>query len=81
MEIIELALTGISGIMFLAGCIWIAIIAFQNDETLMGIFSLICGIVALVYGIQNMEQCKVPLIILAFGFVGNIVSQMLSMGA
>jgi hypothetical protein len=53
----------------LVGAIWIAVIAFQNGDTVWGVLSIFCGIVAIVYGAQHFEECKVPLILLIVGAV------------
>jgi len=70
-----IALAIIGGVCSLVGVVWIAVIAFQNDDILMGVLSLICGIVALVYGIQHSQEAKTPLILLGVGFVLSVVGR------
>lgn len=57
----------------LVGAIWIAVVAFQNGDIAMGVFSIFCFIVTIVYGIQNIDSCKVPLVLLVIGVIGRIV--------
>jgi hypothetical protein len=71
-----IAVAGIGGICTLVGVVWIAVIAFQKNDILMGILSLVCGIVALVYGVQHMDEAKVPLILLVVGIVLSGVGQL-----
>jgi hypothetical protein len=66
-------LTGVGGLIFVIGWIWILVIAFQNGDVIWGILSLLCGLVGLIYAIQHFEQAKIPLGLLAGGIVLNIV--------
>jgi hypothetical protein len=59
----------LGSILALVGAIWIAVIAFQNGDTVWGVLSLFCGIVAIVYGVQHADEAKVPLILLIIGIV------------
>lgn len=73
----EIALVIIAGLCGLAGTIWICVVAVQNDEVGWAVVCLLCGIVAIVYAIQNFDQCKIPLALIIIGFIGNIVAQAL----
>jgi len=72
MESLIIVLGLVSAIMTIAGAVWIAVIAFQHGETGWGIGALICGIVTLVYGFQNFEECKIPLALFGFGILIRI---------
>jgi hypothetical protein len=67
----------IGGICGLIGWIWIVILAFQNGDTGWGIISLICGIAALIYGVQHFDEAKVPLGLLALGIISRITYRVL----
>lgn len=69
------ALVLLFSICTLAGAIWIALLAFQEGEIAFGVFSIVCGIVAIVYGIQRFDDAKIPLGLMAVGIVGNIITR------
>ena len=79
MEIVLLLLAGLMGIAGFVGGVWIAIIAFKNDEPVMGVLSFCCAIVAIIYGVQNMGECRIPLILVVIGVIGSILSNVVSM--
>jgi hypothetical protein len=64
----ELALSAIGGIMALVGWIWIVVAAFK-DSIGWGIGSLLCGIVALIYGAMNFATLKVPVLLYVVGLI------------
>lgn len=76
-----IALAYVGYICSLVGVIWIAVIAFQNNDVVMGVLSLFCGIVALVYGVQHLAEAKTPLILLAVGVVLSMAGQISVLGA
>ena len=49
------------------GVIWIAIIAFQEEQPIWGIACLLCFPAALIYGVMRFDEAKIPLGILAVG--------------
>jgi 1,4-dihydroxy-2-naphthoate octaprenyltransferase len=59
----------LGSLMALVGAIWIAVIAFQNDDMLWGILSIFCGIAAIIYGVQHFDQAKLPLGLLVLGII------------
>ena len=70
---------GFLGILTLVGMVWIAVIAFQNGEIAWGIFSLLCGIVALIYGILHFDEAKIPLILMIIGMVCGTIGRVAMM--
>lgn len=70
-------LSAVFGLCGLVGWIWIVVIAFQSGEIGWGIGSVVCGIVAIVYGAKNFEKAKIPLGLLGGGMVGNILVSVL----
>lgn len=76
-----IALAYVGYVCSLVGIIWIAVIAFQNNDILMGVLSLLCGIVALVYGIQHFAEAKAPVILLAVGIILSGVGRVSVLGA
>jgi len=71
----------IGGLLALIGAIWIAVIAFQNEEVVWGIFSIFCGIAALIYGVQHFDEAKVPLGLLVVGIVLSAAGRIMASGA
>lgn len=65
----------LGSLMALAGAIWIAIIAFQNDDTVWGIVSIFCGIAAIIYGVQHIDQAKLPLGLLFLGIIVGAIGR------
>jgi hypothetical protein len=57
----------------LASIIWLALLAFQDDEPIWGVLSLLCGVVAIIYGVRNLDRAKIPLLILLTAIVGNVL--------
>lgn len=68
-------LTLVGSFLVLVGEIWIVVIAFQDGDTEWGILSLLCLILAIIYGVQNFDKAKVPVILMAVGFVAGTVGQ------
>lgn len=64
----------------LAGVIWVAVLAFQDGEIGWGIGSIICGIVAIVYAVKNMDRALIPLILIGVGIVGNAIVRVAAAG-
>ena len=44
------------------GVIWIAVIAFQNEEPIWGVAALLCFPAAIIYGVMRFDEAKIPLI-------------------
>ena len=63
------------------GAIWIIVVAFTEGDILMGVLSIICGIVTIIYGIQHMDRCKIPLILMGVGMVIAIIGNVALGGA
>ena len=51
---------------------WITVTAFSEGEAVWGVGCLIFFPIALVYGIMNFAELKIPVILLAVGAVGRI---------
>jgi hypothetical protein len=79
LEAIFLLMGGIAGLCGLAGVVWTMVVAIQNGDIAWGIIGLCCGIVAIVYAVQHIDECKVPLILMVVGVVGRILIQVLAM--
>ncbi len=63
-------LNGLGGLAILVGVIWTAVIAFQKENILWGIFCLLCApLVALIYGILNFDRAMVPVILIIVGLI------------
>lgn len=65
----------------IAGTIWIAVIAFQKGDLLWAIASIFCGIAAVTYGVQNLNQAKIPLALLIAGTAITVVGRILILQA
>ncbi|QDU26095.1 hypothetical protein ETAA8_11690 [Anatilimnocola aggregata] len=63
----------LGSVLSLVGLIWIVVIAFQNGDIVWGIVSIFCGIAAIIYGVQHMEQAKIPLGMLVAGIILSVV--------
>lgn len=80
MDALALGLMLIGTLIALVGYIWVAVIAFQ-DHWGWGIGCLCCGIVQLIYAIQNWDDAGKPFLIMVGGSVmANIGSFMLESG-
>jgi hypothetical protein len=67
-------LLGIGSLCGTVGIIWIAVIAFQKGDVLMGVLSLVCcGLVAIYYGATHLPETKVPLILVGVAVVANVL--------
>ena len=62
------------GVCGLIGLVWTVVIAIQSGDTWWGILGLLCGIVAIIYAVQHLDKCKVPLALMALAVVGNIIT-------
>lgn len=80
MAFVALALSGIGGIVSLAGWIWIVIIAFQENVG-WGIGCLLCPPASLVYVIMHWEKTKKPFLIEVVGVLISAVAQAIAMSA
>jgi hypothetical protein len=65
----------------IAGTIWIAVIAFQKGDLLWAIASIFCGIAAVIYGVQHLNQAKIPLALLIAGTAITVVGRILILQA
>jgi len=59
----------------------IAVIAFQNDDTVWGIASIFCGLAAIIYGVQHFDQAKAPLGMMAIGIVVGAIGRVMAIQA
>ncbi len=48
--------------------LWVIVIAIKKNNIVWGIVSIVINPVALVYALLNFDECKKPLMVLAFGF-------------
>jgi hypothetical protein len=62
----------------IVGAIWIAILAFQDEQPIWGVACFFCFIAALIYGIMRFDEAKVPLALVAIGFATKVVFQFLA---
>lgn len=72
------AIAALAGLLGLSGVIWIAVIAFQNGDVVWGIFSIFCGLAALIYGLQHYDQTKIPLGLLVAGAALSAVGRLMT---
>ena len=63
----------LGAVMSLVGWIWIIVTAFGEGELVWGIGSIIIPLVAIVYGIVNFDETKIPLGLLVFGIALRFV--------
>lgn len=71
---------GLAGLLIgVVGGIWIAIIAFQNDDIAWGIISIFCGLAAIIYGIQHAEEARIPLFLIFIGFILGFASRIMAL--
>jgi hypothetical protein len=64
----DVVLLGLGGILAIIGYVWLLIAAF-SESIGWGIGSLLCGIVALIYGVMKWDELKVPVILYVAGGV------------
>lgn len=62
------ALAIIGAILLLVGYVWLLILAF-SESVLWGVGSLLCGLVALIFGVTRWPETKVPVLLYAAGLV------------
>jgi hypothetical protein len=70
----------VGALMVFVGAIWIAVIAFQNGDTVWGVVSIFCGIAALIYGVTHFDEAKAPLGVLVLGMILGAVGRGMEMG-
>jgi hypothetical protein len=70
----DLALIVVGGIIALVGYVWLLILAF-SESILWGVGSLLCGIVALVFGVTRWPETKVPVLIYIAGLAVHTIGQ------
>lgn len=70
------ALAIIGAILAVVGYIWLLVLAF-SESIMWGVGSLLCGIVALVFGITRWPETKAPLLIYAAGLLLGGVGQVI----
>jgi 1,4-dihydroxy-2-naphthoate octaprenyltransferase len=68
----------LGSLMALAGAIWIAVIAFQNEDMVWGIISIFCGLAAIIYGVQHFDEAKIPLGLLVLGIIISAVGRVMA---
>ncbi len=68
----------LGSLLALVGAIWIAVIAFQNDDMIWGIASIFCGIAAVIYGVQQFDQAKIPLALLVVGTLIGVAGRVMA---
>ena len=66
------ALLVVALVVGLIGWLWIVVMAFSEGEMLWGIGSLIISPIAIVYGIMNFQELKIPLGMMVGGAVVRI---------
>ncbi len=54
------------------GWLWITVMAFSEGETLWGVGCLIISPLCLIYGFLNLQELKIPFVMVLVGFVGRI---------
>jgi hypothetical protein len=70
----------LGSLMVLVAAVWIAVIAFQNEDTVWGIGSIFCGLAALIYGVMHFDEAKAPLGLMGLGVVIGIVGRFMAAG-
>ena len=73
----EIALQVVGTILALIGWIWLLILAF-SEHIGWGIGSLLCGIVALIFGISRWPETKVPILLYVAGLILSGIGAALS---
>ena len=71
------ALLVVALVVGLIGWLWIVVMAFSEGEMLWGIGSLIISPLAIVYGIMNFQELKIPLGMMVGGGLVRIVGSVL----
>jgi hypothetical protein len=69
----------LGSIVGLIGMIWIALIAFQNDDPIWGVVSIFCGLAAFIYGVQHFDEAKIPLGLMLLGVVVGATGKVMAM--
>jgi predicted neutral ceramidase superfamily lipid hydrolase len=59
-------------VMGIVGWLWMVALAFNNEEMGWAVACLIFFPACVLYGINNMDEAKIPLILIALGIVGRI---------
>jgi hypothetical protein len=77
-EIVLLILLLIGALCGMVGGIWIVVIAIKNGDLLYGIGGLFCGLLLLIYAIQNLDECKIPLGLMVIGTIASVVLNFMS---
>jgi hypothetical protein len=72
----DMALVVIGSIISLIGWIWLVIACFK-ESILWGIGGLLCGLIAVVYGIMNWGELKIPVLMALGGSVLSTVGQVI----
>ena len=79
MGFILFAISWVVIIAFIVGWLWIVVLAFSAGETLWGIGSFVMPLLALVWGVLNFGEAKIPVILLSGAMAGSIVLRVLIM--
>lgn len=68
LSILALTIMGVG----VVGWLWITVMAFSEGETLWGVGCLIISPLCLVYGFLNLEELKIPFLMVLVGLVARI---------
>lgn len=68
LSILALTVMGVG----VVGWLWITVMAFSEGETLWGVGCLIISPLCLVYGFLNLEELKIPFLMVLVGLVARI---------
>jgi 1,4-dihydroxy-2-naphthoate octaprenyltransferase len=69
----------LGSLMALVGAVWIAVIAFGNDDMVWGIISIFCGLAAIIYGVQHFDEAKIPLGLLVLGIIIGAIGRVMAL--
>lgn len=68
LSILALTVMGVG----VVGWLWITVMAFSEGETLWGVGCLIISPLCLVYGFLNLEELKIPFLMVLVGLAARI---------
>ena len=58
----------------LVGSLWVAVIAYTNDDLLMCVVSVLCCVGGVFYGLVYFRQCQVPTLIMMVSMVSGWIA-------
>ena len=56
------------GLIALVGSLWMAYLAYLNEDLLWAFAIFFCGFVGIVYGLKNLEEAHTPLFLQLAGY-------------